>query len=239
MTAEQTDLFDSHRDLANRVAGKFPIAGEDEDSIRQEALIGLRKAVMAYDPAKGTFEPFARQVIKNHLYSVCRRAKHRQVELLTLDEDPGDSHDAEIKKDGIPDREPSPAREAERSEIRVALQDGLAALTPSQRAVLEQYAKGVSFAEVSRETGASEQAVRQMFQRGVNQMRPHLESRGVATAKFMPGGNDFPETFTQPFHTPAKKRPEEANLSRSWVVCVWGIIAAILIWLAWITGFFH
>lgn len=238
MTAEQTDLFDSNRDLANRVAGMFPISGEDEDSIRQEALIGLRKAVMAYDPAKGTFEPFAWQVIKNHLYSVCRRAKHRQVELLTLDENPDDSQDAETKKDGIPDRDPTPARVAERSDIRVALQDGLAALTPSQRAVLEQYAKGVSFAEVARDTGASEQAVRQMFQRGVNQIRPHLESRGVATAKFMPTGNEsgVPEAFNQPFHTSAKKRQEEAHLSRSWVVCVWDFIAAILIWLAWIAG---
>jgi hypothetical protein len=159
--------------------------------------------------------------------------------MLILDEPLSESQNGESQKDNILDREPTPAREAERSEIRVALQDGLAALTPSQRTVLEQYAKGVSFAEVSRETGASEQAVRQMFQRGVNQMRPHLESRGVATAKFMPGGKDFPETFNQPFHTPAKKRPEEANLSRRWVACVWGIIAAILIWLAWIAGFFQ
>jgi len=41
MTAEQTDLFDSNRELANRAAGKFPIAGEDEEFVRQEALIGL------------------------------------------------------------------------------------------------------------------------------------------------------------------------------------------------------
>ena len=79
--------------------------------------------------------------------------------MLTLDENPDESQEADTKKDGIPDRGPTPAREAERSEIRGALQDGLASLTPSQRAVLEQYAKGVSFAEVARETGASEQAV--------------------------------------------------------------------------------
>jgi len=47
MTAEQTDLFDSNRELANRAAGKFPIAGEDEEFVRQEALIGLGKAVLA------------------------------------------------------------------------------------------------------------------------------------------------------------------------------------------------
>ena len=74
MTAEQTDLFDSNRDLADRAARKYPIAGEDEDSMRQEALIGLGKAVLAYDPAKGPFDPFAWQVIKNHLHSAYRSA---------------------------------------------------------------------------------------------------------------------------------------------------------------------
>jgi hypothetical protein len=33
MTAEQTDLFDSNRELANRAAGKYPIAGEDEEFV--------------------------------------------------------------------------------------------------------------------------------------------------------------------------------------------------------------
>jgi RNA polymerase sigma factor (sigma-70 family) len=241
MTAEQTDLFDSNRDLADRAARKYPIAGEDEDSMRQEALIGLGKAVLAYDPAKGPFDPFAWQVIKNHLHSAYRSAKHRQFELLTLDENPDESQEADTKKDGIPDREPTPAREAERSEIRVALQDGLASLTPSQRAVLEQYAKGVSFAEVARDTGASEQAVRQMFQRGVNQMRPHLESRGVGGPKFMPGSSEPGGSgiFTPPFHKPLEKQPKEQNVPRGWVVFVWVFLAAILIWLAWTAGFFR
>ena len=241
MTAEQTDLFDSNRELANRAAGKFPIAGEDEEFVRQEALIGLGKAVLAYDPAKGPFEPFAWQVIKNHLYSAYRSAKHRQIELLTLDENPDESQEADTKKDGIPDQEPTPAREAERSEIRVALQDGLSTLTPSQRAVLEQYAKGVSFAEVARETGASEQAVRQMFQRGANQIRPHLEFRGVATSHFLPGSGepDGSRIFAPPFHTPSEKSPEKTNLPWKWVVYLWSFIAAILIWLAWSAGFFQ
>jgi len=240
MTAEQTDLFNSNMDLANRAAGKYLIAGEDEEFIRQEALIGLRKAVLAYDPAKGTFEPFAWQVIKNHLHSAYRSAKHRQVELLTLDENPDESQEAETKKDGIPDREPTPAREAERSEIRVALQDGLASLTPSQRAVLQQYAKGVSFAEVARETGTSEQAVRQMFQRGVNQMRPHLESRGVGEAKFMPGGSDFdhsPVPSTCPRHQKTAT-PQGKVWSRKAVIG-WVAVAVLIVWLIWYSGIFR
>jgi RNA polymerase sigma factor (sigma-70 family) len=240
MTAEQTDLFDSNMDLANRAAGKYPIAGEDDEFARQEALIGLRKAVLAYDPAKGPFEPFAWQVIKNHFYSAYRSAKHRHVEMLALDENPDESQEAETKKDGIPDREPTPAREAERSEIRGALQDGLASLTPSQRAVLEQYAKGVSFAEVARETGASEQAVRQMFQRGANQLRPHLESRGVTGAKFMPGGSDFDHSPI--LSTCSRQQKAATPLGKVWqpkAAAGWVALAVLIVWIIWHSGIFR
>jgi len=237
MTAEQTDLFDSNQDLANRAAGKYSIAGENDEFARQEALIGLQKAVLAYETAKGPFEPFAWQVIRNHFYSAYRSAKQRQIELLTLDESFDESQEAETEKDGIPDREPTPSREAERSEIRVALQDGLASLTPSQRAVLEQYAKGTSFAEVARETGASEQAVRQMFQRGVNQMRPHLEARGVCGISFMPQSREThwpPEVVSR---LGSEQKAPEIKFLRT--VVAFAIFAVLVICLAWIARFFQ
>ncbi len=238
MTTEQTDLFNSNTRLAARIAWKYPIAGEDREFVGQEALIGLQKAVLAYDPAKGSFEPFAWKVIKNHLFTACRSTQRRQLELLTLDKK---SPDAETKKDGIPDHEPTPAREAERSEIRSALQDGLASLTSSQKSVLEQYAKGVSFAEMARETGASEQAVRQMFQRGVSQMRPNLETRGVTGVKFMPSSKepDHSRHILPPLDARSEKTPQKSNFPRLGLVCLWALLAAILIWLAWISGFFR
>ena len=194
MTPEQTELFGEQQDLAARVACGFPIPGEDFESVRQEALIGLQKAVLGYTPEKGRFEPFAQRVIKNHLCSTYRSTHRRQIELTILDGNV-DEHAGDSGKDSIADREPTPAHETERNEIRDALKQGLAALTPSQREVLENYAEGGSFAEVARQTGISEQAVRQMFQRGVRQMRPHVESLGVGSAHFLP---DVPRTNRLP-----------------------------------------
>ncbi len=232
MTDEQASLFDANLDLANKVARKHPIPGETDESMRQEALLGLRKAVLAYNPARGTFEPFAWTVIKNHLISAFHSVHHRQVELTTLDEIPAESHEGS-KKDTIPDQEPTPARETERNEIRAALEEGLTALTPSQRAVLEHYAAGGSFAEVAREAGTSEQAVRQMFQRGVNQMRPHLESRGVCGAQFMPSAQ---REYPQPFHAPPEKRAPGSN--HLWLLVLWTLLV-VFIGLAWIVRFFQ
>jgi RNA polymerase sigma factor (sigma-70 family) len=231
MTAEQAALFYANLDLAIKVARKHPIPGETDESLRQEALLGLQKAVLAYDPARGAFEPFAWMVIKNYLISALRNVRHRRVELTTLDEDLVESHE-DSKKDAIPGREPTPGRETERNEIRAALKAGLAALTPSQRVVLEHYAAGGSFAEVARESGTSEQAVRQMFERGVRQIRPHLESRGVAGAKFLPAARSGMRENLQLFHVPPEKAPESNHL---WAL----VLLALSIGFVWIISFFQ
>jgi RNA polymerase sigma factor (sigma-70 family) len=231
MTPEQTALFEEHQDLAARAAHGFPIPGEDVESVRQEALMGLQKAVDAYNPDKGRFEPFAQRVIKNRLYSTYRNTRHRQIELTILDGDV-DEHAGDSGKDRIADREPTPAHETERNEIRDALKQGLAALTPSQREVLENYAEGGSFAEVARQTGISEQAVRQMFQRGVRQMRPHVESLGVCGARFLP---DCPKPHLEAWAPrPRIRTPTSSRALGIFVVLV--LLGLVLFCLAHVLG---
>lgn len=234
MTPEQTALFEAYQDFAGRVARGFHIPGEDAESVRQEALIGLQKAAAAYNPDRGRFEPFAQQVINNRLCSTYRNTLHRQIELTILDGDVDESI-GDSGKDSIADREPTPAHETERNEIRHALKQGLAALTPSQREVLENYAEGGSFAEVARQAGISEQAVRQTFQRGVKSMRPHVESLGVGSARFLP---DLPRTNRHSeidlkawAHILEKRTPASSGTLGGLIV--WILLGWVLFCLAW------
>lgn len=185
MTPEQMALFEAHKPLADAVARNFRIAGEGFESVQQDALMGLHKAVLTYDPERAAFEPFARTVINNHLRDFRRSLDHRNIELTILDEEPEGRYSHAWGVD-FADPEPTPSHEVERNEIRSALQSGLAALTPGQREVLEHYAEGGTFAELARQKETTEQAVRQMFERGVQQIRPRLTERGMAGTQFMP-----------------------------------------------------
>jgi RNA polymerase sigma factor (sigma-70 family) len=188
MTSEQAALFEAHKTLAEKIARGFFIVGETEASVRQEALMGLHKAVLAYAPDRGSFETFARTVINNHIRSTCRSLDYRKSELTILDAD-GDENPA--LKEEIVNSAPTPSHEAERNEIRQALRGSLNALTEAQREVLEHYAKGGSFAELAKRNETSEQAVRQMFERGLQQMRPRLRASGVGGTRFLPSCEDF------------------------------------------------
>ncbi len=58
--------------------------------------------------------------------------------------------------------------------------DALARLTPAQRdVVVLRLLRGVSFAEIARRLGVSEEAARMRFLRGLEQLRAELEQEGV------------------------------------------------------------
>ncbi len=176
MNELQQELFDTYIGLASRVAAKYSARGRD-DEIDQESLIALHKAVLAHDPARGAFGPFAWTVMENHILSFLKqRSRHEGAELTILDEAAGEEP-GEARRDAIPDESPDPARAAVRSEAFAQLRVGMEAATPGQKDLLEHYARGGSFAEWARETGVSEQAVRQQFERAKESVRTRMEER--------------------------------------------------------------
>lgn len=62
-------LFQRHQGIAHSVARNYWLRGADRDDVRQEARLALWEACQAYDPAKGSFPPFARLVINRKLSS--------------------------------------------------------------------------------------------------------------------------------------------------------------------------
>jgi DNA-directed RNA polymerase specialized sigma24 family protein len=115
------------------------------------------------------------------------------VEITALDAPSSNDPEAESDsaKNSLVSDEASPLLDAERANIRLVLQTQLASLTEAQQQVLKSYADGESYAEISRRTGVSKAAVRQMVERAANQIRPELQARGVSV-QYMPAGEILP-----------------------------------------------
>jgi RNA polymerase sigma factor (sigma-70 family) len=189
-------LFEVHLEFALKIGRSFPLVGLPIEESEQEARIALWKAANSYDPAKGEFEPFASTVIRNHLRNVYDKTKRRSVEVTALDVPAVNQEDTDggsLKETSILSPDPSPLLEAERNDIRSALRDGFASLTPSQREALQSYANGNNYADIAREKGVSKAAIRQMVQRAADQVRPEIFYRGVSGISFMPDVPDQPE----------------------------------------------
>lgn len=195
-------LFEVHLELALKIGRSFPLVGLAIDESEQEARIALWKAANFYEPAKGEFVPFASTVIRNHLRNVYDKTKRRSVEVTALDVPAVNQEDTDgesLKETSILSPDPSPLLEAERNDIRSALRDGIASLTPSQQEALQSYADGNNYADIAREKGVSKAAVRQMVQRATDQVRPEILCRGVSGISFMPDVPDQPE-FSEPIN---------------------------------------
>lgn len=231
MTPGQEALFQSKIDFARTISKAWPVPNEFEIFSEQEALFALQRAVEKYDSSRGSFEAFAGEVIKNHLKGKTR-GKQRSRELPMLDELPSTSAEHETKKDSVPDSGPNPRLETERNEIRRAIEEGLGALTEGQWMLIERRAAGFSFAELAREQGKSEQAIRQMHERGIENLRPELQMRGVVTPQFMPSARSFGDANSQTeSSSPIPVSRESENPIRFWgvVVCAVLIILGLLL----------
>jgi RNA polymerase sigma factor (sigma-70 family) len=188
-------LFEEHKGMALKIGRSFHLNGYGINESEQEALIALWKAATLYDQNKGAFEPFASTVIRNNLRNAFEKAKRTSVEVTILDGTIDHQNEdllKSIRDSSISSTEASPLLEAERNDIRIALKDGLASLTPAQQEVLKLYSQGMSYSEIARDKGVSKAAVRQMVQRAANQIRPEILSRGVSGIAFMPAADNCP-----------------------------------------------
>ena len=226
------ELFKAHQHLAGNIGESFQIPGLSRDACLNEALIALQKAVHRYDPSMGPFEPFGRTVINNHLKNEYNKAaKDRSRETTTLDQATCATEETLSPKDAIEDTAASPALEAERNDIRAALRLGLADLSPTQKRALELFAVGKSYAEISRETGVTLQAVRQAIERATAQMRPFLASRGIGCAKFLP--QCHPENGVNPVSLNdlyPEVSPQKSNLGCTIILMVFALLW-LIVWL--------
>lgn len=189
-TKTPESLFEGHLGQALKIGRSFLVPNSTTDECEQEARIALWHAAQTFDPTKGEFAAFASVVVRNHLRNFFNAAKRRSAEIAVLDSPSSGDSESEIDfvKDSIVSPDASPLLDAERSDIRSALQAELARLTASQQEVLKMHANGDSYAEIARRFGVSKAAVRQMAERAANQIRPELQYRGISI-HYLPSHN--------------------------------------------------
>ena len=127
------------------------LQGGDRDDLYQEGMIGLLKAIRAYDPQRSdSFEAFASLCIRRGLYDAVRRSARmalREEDALARIPLPGAS---------APDPETQCLANETEKEIKAALHGLLSAFEAS---VLDPYLEGYTVREIARMRGCKEKSV--------------------------------------------------------------------------------
>lgn len=85
MNPEPEELFEKNQKLVYSILWrKFPTFAKDED-IRQEAMLGLWKACLSWDPSKSKFSTYSTRCILNQIYMYFRKQAplNQQISLNT------------------------------------------------------------------------------------------------------------------------------------------------------------
>jgi RNA polymerase sigma-70 factor (ECF subfamily) len=149
-----------YRQVLRFVRRRVP-SSQDAEDITQEVFLdmaaSLAASAEAAPPTLGWLYTVARRRIADEAR---RRARTRTVSLEVV--------------------APPEARAAYGGLVAHALDEALATLPEGQRrVVLERLIQGRSFAEIARSVGATEEACRMRFLRGLQQLRRELEQRGL------------------------------------------------------------
>jgi RNA polymerase sigma factor (sigma-70 family) len=171
-TADVRQLVQENLKLAYKAACSFTrsarAVGLDDDDLKQEAVLGLMRAVAAFDPSLGfTLSALAYKCIKQHLIEVLRTRRYRR--LLGL------PRDAEGQELPVEDRRgEAPDDAAQEGDERTRVEQLLAVLHPRQRLVVTlYYLENLPLREVGIRAGISAERVRQTLVTALNRMRRH------------------------------------------------------------------
>lgn len=139
-------LFLKNIKLAHRVLrSSYPTFGQNED-MQQEALLGLWKACLSYDPSKGRFSTYAWYCILNQIRYALRAYK-KQPDTVSLNQPTG--KDGLTLADVLED--PSPGT----SEALIDLKAFLAGLPERELKLIQLSAEGLTQAEIGKQLGRS------------------------------------------------------------------------------------
>jgi RNA polymerase sigma factor (sigma-70 family) len=179
---QDTDpLFHAHLGLADRiVSGYANIPGVTPDDIRAVAHAALLRASRAFDPARGAFEPFAAQAIRNALNSLhqkeIRHAQRHIAEADLVGEVLTESDTSPTQR--LPDAVLDVVNQVRSDESRLVLETLLAGLPPRTRQILALLAQGHSYAEIGEKLGVSKQAAHKTAVAAMDHIRDQLALQG-------------------------------------------------------------
>jgi RNA polymerase sigma factor (sigma-70 family) len=175
-------LFHAHLSLADKIAGGYAnIPGVTADDVRAVAQTALLRAARAFDPARGAFEPYAAQAIRNALNSLHQKeARHaRQIVPeadLALAAFTATGSTAPSQR--LPDEFQDVLSQVRSQESRRVLENLLASLPARTQQILALVAEGHSYAEIGERLGVSKQAVHKAAAAALGSLREQLAAQG-------------------------------------------------------------
>jgi RNA polymerase sporulation-specific sigma factor len=169
------ELVARYTDTAYGIATRFYMPGAERDDVRQEALVGILRAIRTYRPGHAVpFAGFVKMCVYRWLITACVQAPGREKHaplneaLRAVPNEWGELDQAvsiiEDVRAGVP----------ELLEQRAELHDlvaGLARLSPLEARCVVSLALGFTYAEVEAATGRSFKGIDNAIQRGRRRLR--------------------------------------------------------------------
>lgn len=177
-TAEEI-LIEKYRHLAKIKSKEYFIVGADQDDVIQEGMIGLYKAVKAFDPeGKASFKTFADTCITNQILSAIKTANTKKN--IPLNEsvplNAQDDGEGELAEFIAASEEGEPEAQALTSEILRALAGSSESpFSEMEIQVIQLRLQGYDYAEIAENLGKSTKSIDNAIQRVKKKIVAYLE----------------------------------------------------------------
>lgn len=173
------DEIDNYTQLARIIALSYSsIPGIDVDDVIAEANKSLIKARDSYSANRGSFESYARTVIRNRLNNLYRKQIRISGHEHSFDRLVKSSMESCDPTSLLEDSSADIRKEVRLNETKTILEGLLNELSPRERMVLEKINKGYSLREVGESLEISKQAVHKIAQHALDRLRSRLKEDG-------------------------------------------------------------
>lgn len=157
-------LFFRYKPLLHKIIRGYFLLGADEEDLMQEAMIGLYKAILSYNPSKETtFRSFAGMCVKRNILSAIKKSnalKHKVLNdsvsfsaLGSFEDDEENTIYNSIKQSFLDEKV------SEKEDFNEVLQLIEKKLSKLEYEVLNEYLKGYSYQYISEKLGISNKSV--------------------------------------------------------------------------------
>jgi RNA polymerase sigma-70 factor (ECF subfamily) len=127
-------------DYCRRLVGDATVA----EDLAQETFVKFYLGLSNFDPTKAV-SPYLYRIAHNHCLDWLRKKKVPMVALVWKDEDGGEDRVADVSDSSL-----APDELVERAEVRQAIDEALASLSPTYRsALIMRHREGMSYEEIA------------------------------------------------------------------------------------------